>query len=171
MKEKALKIRNLFFVLIAGTIISSCQKDKDNATSDLIGTWTAGTTTVDTQVSGKPLNQYFTDLGYSANDALLYSNLFTTTVQQAFAGQITFKSDNTYTTNFGGKNDSGTWSLSADGKQLTIDSTTDNPFVLNIETLTKNQLVVNWSQTDNADINGDNTPENISVNLRMTLTK
>ncbi|HLP73517.1 MAG TPA: lipocalin family protein [Bacteroidales bacterium] len=171
MKEKFLNIRSLFLVLVAGTMLTACQKDKDNTTNDLVGVWTAGTITADTQVGGKPLIQYFTDLGYSAADAQLYSNLFTTTIQQAFSGQITFKSDNTYTTNFGGQNDSGTWTLSPDGKQLTIDSSTDNPFVLNIESLTKNQLVVNWNETDNADINGDNTPENITVKLRMTLTK
>lgn len=171
MKEKFLGIRTLFIVLVAGTLLTACKKDKDNATNDLTGTWTAGTTTVDTQVGGKPLLQYFTDQGYSATDAQTYSNLFNITVQQAFAGTITFKADNTYTTNFGGKNDSGTWSLSPDGKQLTIDSSTDNPFILNIESITKNQLIVNWSQSDNADINGDNIPESITVNLRMTLTK
>lgn len=171
MKEKMLRTRTLLFMLVAGTLLTACQKSKDNTTNDLIGTWTAGTATVDTKVGGKPLTQYFTDQGYSATDAQTYSNLFIVTVQQAFAGTITFKSDNTYTTNFGGKNESGTWSLSSDGKQLTIDSSTDKPFVLNIESLTKNQLVANWSETDNADINGDNIPESITVNLRMTLTK
>lgn len=171
MKEKVSIFRNLLLVLITSLAIVSCQKDKTTATDDLIGTWTAGTATVDALVSGKPITQYFTDLGYANTDAQTYANLFNFTVQQAFTGTVTFKSDNTYSTNLGGKNDSGTWSLSPDARQLTLNSTNNTPLVLNIESLTKNQLVVNWAESDSADINGDKTPEAITVNIKMTLTK
>ena len=50
------------------------------------------------------------------------------------------KSDNTYTATLGGEADSGTWSLSSDGKKLTIDSSTEEPMILDVIELTSSRL-------------------------------
>jgi len=171
MKGKMTILRSLFVILFAGILITSCEKDKDDPADNLIGTWTAESSDVDATVGGKTMAQYFTDLGYSAGDAQLLANLFSLTVQQNFTGTITFNADKTYTSNLGGQSDTGTWNISADNKQLTIDSSTEPAVVLNIETLTANELQVNWTETGQEDINDDNVAETITVNISLTFNK
>lgn len=163
-------MRVLFAIMITGTLVTSCKKDEDPE-DDIIGTWTTSSVTFDTQVDNKPILQYFTDLGISQEDAQAAVNFFNMTLQQSFTGTITFNSDNTYTSTLGGQSDSGTWSLSGDGDQLTVDSDSDEPFVLDIETLTGDRLVLSWNETGMEDVNDDNVPENISVDIRMTFEK
>lgn len=171
MKEKMTILRNLFMILLTGVLITSCQKDKPDPADNLIGTWTAESATVDATVGGKTMSEYFTGLGYSAADAQLLTNLFNVTVQQNFTGTITFKSDKTYTSTLGSGSDSGTWSLSNDSKQLTIDSTTDPAIILNIDKLTVDQLKVNWTENGQQDLNNDNVAESITANVNMIFTK
>lgn len=171
MKEKISILRNLFVIILAGVLVTSCEKDKDDPADLLVGTWTAESTDVDANVGGQTMVEYFTGLGYSASDAQLLSNLFDVTVQQNFTGTVTFNSDKTYTANLGGQSDSGTWSLSSDNKQLTLNSSTDPALVLNVDRLTADELKVNWTETGQEDLNDDNVAETITVNIVMTFNK
>lgn len=173
MKAKMSIFRNTLFIVLTGILLISCEKDEDEGReNDLVGTWNSGASTFNTMVGDKTLSQYFIDdMGMTTTDAQLYSNLFTVTLQQSFTGTLTFNSNNTYTSNFGGQADSGTWSLSADGKELTIDSSTGDPMVLTIERLTANELKVHWTETESEDINDDTIPETIRIDMNMTFTK
>lgn len=171
MKDRISILRNLFVILLTGVLITSCEKDKPDPADNLVGTWTAESATVDAKVGGQTMNEYFTSLGYSAADAQLLTNLFNVTVQQNFTGTITFNSDKTYTSTLGNGSDSGTWALSNDNKQLTIDSTTDPAIILNIEKLSADELKVNWAETGQQDLNNDNVAESITANVKMTFTK
>ena len=174
MKEKTWFIKSFIVILLAGVLVSSCKKDEDDTDpqDDLIGTWTSGMSTINAKVGDMAMNQYFIDsLGLSASDAQIYTNLFNVTVQQSYAGTVTFNANGTYSATFGGDTDTGTWVLSSDNKQLTLDSNLDPPLVLNVVRLTANELKLSWNEKVSEDINADEVPEVISVDVEMTLTK
>ncbi|HLN22127.1 MAG TPA: DUF4923 family protein [Bacteroidales bacterium] len=157
-------------ILFSGILIVSCEKDKD-PDEKIVGTWNTSTGKFDATIDNKPLLQYFTEQGLTATDAQSAVAFFNTAMQQSFAGSITFKSDNTYTSNLGGQNDSGTWSLNSNRDKLTLDPATGDAFVMNVDTLTDNELVLSWIETGKEDINDDNVQETINVNITMRFTK
>ena len=172
MKMPYINTRLLFLVFIAGLAITSCKKDSSSTVTLAGGTWTAGTPTFTTMVGTKTLTQYFTDvMGLTATEALQYTTLVNLGLMQAFTGTILFKSDNTYTSNLGGVADSGTWSLSTDGKKLTIDSSTDVPETLDVTLLTSNKLTVSTTGNTYEDLNSDGTDETIAVHVEIPFTR
>jgi hypothetical protein len=123
-------------------------------------------------VGTKTLTQYYTDvMGLTADQALQYTTFVNLALMQSFTGTIQFKSDNTYTANLGGTPDSGTWSLSADGKKLTIDSSSAAPETADVTELTSNKLSVTLTTTVSEDLNGDNIPETLTVNVTIPFTR
>lgn len=171
MKEHISILKSLSLILLAGALLTSCEKDKDDPVDNIIGTWTAGSVDVDAMVEGKTLTQYFTEQGYTADQAQFLTTLFNVSVQQSFTGTITFNSDGTYTANLGQENDSGTWSMSADNKELTIDSSTESPVVLTVESLTSDELRVSLNEEFQEDLNDDDVPETITATVNMTFNK
>ena len=171
MKRASMNVKIIYVLLIAGLAVSSCKKDSNTVTLEG-GTWTAGTPTFTTMVGTRTLTQYYTDvMGWTAAQALQSTTIVNLTIMQLFTGTIQFKSDGTYTTNLGGTTDSGTWSLSADGKKLTIDSNTDDPITADITELTSNKLTVTLTEIVDEDLNSDGTPENITVNVTIPFTR
>jgi hypothetical protein len=169
--EKRKSIFSAFlFVLLTGVVLTSCDKD-DKDTNDIVGNWTVDSTNVNATVNNKTMLQYFTDLGLSPTDARTAAQSFDQTVSQAFSGTINLKSDGTYTSTLGGQADSGKWTLNDSKDKLTVDSSTDDPVILNVTKLTNNQLVLNWADSATQDINNDNVAENIAVNIIMYLRK
>jgi hypothetical protein len=81
------------------------------------------------------------------------------------------KSDNTYTATLGGEPDDGTWSLSSDGKKLTIDSSTEAPMILDVIELTSSKIHLQGTETETEDLNADLIPETIIVTVDITFTK
>ncbi len=173
MKMKHLSLRIFFLILIAGLILSGCNKDtKDTPLDNIIGTWTAGTHTFTVMIGTKTLTQYFIEVaGMSESDAQLYTSYFNQAVQQSSTGTIQIKSEGTYTTNLGGETDTGTWSLSSDGKILTIDSSTDDPFTAEIVELTSSKLRFKMSESMSEDMNNDQIPETLTINFEMVFTR
>jgi hypothetical protein len=171
MNTKLLNLRNFILVLIAGYVFSGCSKDK-KATNDLIGTWTVGTTTLNTMVGTRTLVQYYTDVvGLSAAEAQTFSGVVNATIQQSFTGTIQIKSDNTYSATLGGKSESGTWSLNSAGTQLTIVSTSSGTNVFDIVQLTSSVLKIQLTEQVSEDLNNDGIPESITVNADVTFNK
>lgn len=171
MKAKKMIIRNFFYVLFTALILTSCSKD-DSPSDIIVGTWTTGDATFTAMVGTKTLSQYFTEaMGLSATEAQLYTSLFTQGIQQSFAGTIQIKADGTYTASMGGGTDTGTWSLSDDGKKITIDSSTELPVTYDVVELTDNLLHLNISESETEDLNDDGTPETIEMIIDVTFTK
>lgn len=171
MKKKALKLRFLFLIFLTGLILSGCKKD-ETLTDNLTGTWTAGTSTFSIMVGSKTLAQYITDeMGLTAAEAQQFILLFNQELQQSFSGTIQIKSDGTYTSSMGGTADTGTWSLSSDGKKLTIDSSTDDPMIFDVIELTSDTLHINISESDSEDLDGDDIPETMTISVDITFTK
>jgi hypothetical protein len=172
MKTASINIRIISVVLIAGFAVTSCKKDSSSAVTVAGAAWTAGTPTFTAMVGTKTLAQYYTDvMGFNTTQAAQYSAIVNLALMQAFTGTITFKSDNTYTANLGGKADSGTWSLSADGKKLTINSSTEGSQIADVTLLTSNKLTVSLTDTTSEDLNSDGTPETITVNVSIPFTR
>ena len=172
MKNISMNIKFICVVLIAGLAVTSCKKDSSTTVTLAGATWTAGTPTFTAMVGTKTLAQYFTDvMGLTAAQAAAYSVIANATIVQSFTGTVQFKSDNTYTATLGGKPDSGTWSLSADGKTLTIDSSSAAPVTGTITELTANKLTVTLVNTISEDLNSDGTPETITVNVTIPFTR
>lgn len=172
MKKASINIQIVLVVLIASLAVTSCKKDSDSTVTLAGGTWTAGIPTFTAMVGTKTLTQYYTDVMLlNATEAAQYTALANLALMQTFTGTIQFKSDNTYTSNLGGTTDSGTWSLSADGKKLTIDSNTDAPQTLDVTVLTSNKLTVSLTDNTSEDLNGDGTDEIVSINVTIPFTR
>ena len=172
MKMSYMNTRLFFLVFIAGLAITSCKKDSSSTVTLAGGTWTAGTPAYTAMVGTKTLTQYYTDvMGMNATQAQQYTAAVNLALMQAFTGTIQFKSDNTYTSNLGGKSDSGTWSLSADGKKLTINSSTSAPEILDVTVLTSSKLSVKLTNSVSEDLNNDGTPETIIINVELPFTR
>jgi hypothetical protein len=178
MKMKLLILRNFILVLITGIILSACTK-KDDTTSnkaDLVGTWTMGTPTVTVMIGTKTLLQYLTSVaGLSASEAATFNTAFNQAILESFTGDtggtITIKSDGTYTANIGDEPDSGTWSLSADGKKLTIDSDDGDLMIFDLVELTSSKLSIKMTETQMEDLNNDSILEAITVSIVMNFTR
>jgi hypothetical protein len=172
MKRTSINIRIASIMLVAVLAITSCKKDSSTAVTLAGGTWTAGTPTFTAMVGTKTITQYYTDvMGLSAAQAAQYAGIVNLALLQSFTGTIQFKSDNTYTATLGGTPDSGTWSLSADGKKLTIDSNSEAPVIADVNTLTSNNLSVSITDTTSEDLNSDGTPETLTVSVTIPFTR
>lgn len=171
MKGKFLNLRNFIPVIITGIILSSCHKDA-TPEEDIVGTWTMQSSSFTATVNGKSMTQYFIDdLGLTAAEAQQYIAIFNATMQQSFAGSLVMKSDHTYTATLGGEADNGTWSLSSDGKKLTIDSSTEVPMILDVIELTSSKIHLQGTETVMEDLNDDGTNETLVVTIDLTFTK
>ncbi len=152
-------------------ILSGCHKDSSSQ-NDLIGTWTMQSGTFSAMVGTKTMTQYFIDnLGLTATQAQALNDAFNQSLQQTFTGNVQLKSDNTYTSTLGGEADSGTWSLSTDGKKLTIDSINDVPVIMDVVELTSTSLHLNETETTMEDLNSDSIPETITVTVDLIFNK
>ncbi len=172
MKSTSMNFKIICVILIAGLAITSCKKDSSSTVTLEGGTWTAGTPTFTAMVGTKTLTQYYTDvMSLTAAQAAQYSAIVNLALMQSFTGTIQFKSDNTYTANLGGTPDNGTWSLSADGKKLTIDSSSAAPETADITELTANKLSVSLTTSVSEDLNSDGTPESITINVTIPFTR
>jgi hypothetical protein len=173
MKNNLLNPRIILLAVSTIVIFSACKKNEDNnPTANIIGTWNTTNSSFSAKIGDKSMTQYFIDvMGASASDAQLSTNLFNLMLQQAFTGTITFKSDYTYTSTLGNQNDNGSWTISADGKKLTIDPSSGNAILLDIEQLTKSTLKVHSQESFSDDVNQDGTPETITADIDLTFTK
>jgi len=171
MKMKLLNLRNFIPVIITGLILSSCSKDP-TPEEDIIGTWTTESATFTSMVGNKTMTQYLIDeAGLTEAQAQAVMILFNSELQGYFTGTLQIKPDNTYTATLGGEPDNGTWSLSSDGKKLTIDSSTEEPLILDVIELTSSKIHLQGTYTEAQDLNDDDIMETIIVAIDWTFTK
>jgi len=171
MKMKLLNLRNFIPVIITGLILSSCSKDP-TPEEDIIGTWTTESATFTSMVGNKTMTQYLIDeAGLTEAQAQAVMILFNSELQGYFTGTLQIKPDNTYTATLGGEPDNGTWSLSSDGKKLTIDSSTEEPMILDVIELTSSKIHLQGTYTEAQDLNDDDIMETIIVAIDWTFTK
>ncbi|HNR40646.1 MAG TPA: hypothetical protein PKL65_00310 [Bacteroidales bacterium] len=172
MKKEVLILRGFTLLLIAGLFFASCSKKESGPESNLIGTWVFGSATFDTKVGGKSLKKYLMDeLELTDAEAQQFVVMFNAMLQQSFTGSLQVKSDNTYSSTMGGETDTGTWSLSDDGKKLTVVSSSEPPVIFDVLELTSSRVMLKTTQFVEEDLNGDDVDEVITVVVEMTFTK
>ncbi len=158
-------------ILIAGMIFTSCTK-KQNAQDDLIGTWNTGNISYTAKVGNMDLSQYLTTV-LAVPEAVLqiYMTQVDQAIKQSVTGKIQINSDNTYSSTLGGNSDNGSWSLSSDGKTLTINSSSKGQMTFSIVNLSASTLELQMTQSDSVDLSGNNNPITIDFDIDASLTK
>lgn len=160
-----------FTVLLA----PSCSKDEAaDVASDLVGTWNITDVTVSITANDKDLIAYLVeDFGYDMVTANFLNDMFLDEMAGDISGTITFNKDNTYKVVTPDSEENGTWSVSDDGKKLTITETGYDPDVMTIVSLTSSTLIiglpVETEMVDLDDVEGDETT--LAVSMEMKLTK
>ena len=166
------KVKIFILLGIIPLFLVNCEKDDDVKSSDLIGLWTVTDASIEMNVGDKSLIDYLIDaLGITEMEAQLFESIFEEALSEGFTGTIEFKSDNTYESTFEGDTDTGTWELSSDGKQLTLDKGTADELTLDIISLSNNMLKIGFSEEEVDDLDSDGTNETISINIELTLEK
>lgn len=172
MKKELTSLRGFILVLIAGMLLTSCSKKDSEPDSIIVGKWNFSNATVNARVGTRSLSQYLMEefelTSAEAQQSVLFINAM---IQQAFTGSVELKSNNTFTSNFGGTPDTGTWSLSQGGDKLTINSDSEGPAIFDILELSSSRLVLKTTELMDIDLDGDGDEETISVTIEMTLNK
>lgn len=159
------KFRSIVLTIVALSFLASCGKDDEGGdiSSSLIGVWSF--TNVEIQeftINGQDFVEYFVqELGLTEAEAEEIALEFEESAE-ADAGlanvKVEFKADNTFkTTETGEPDETGTWSLSDDGKTLTID---DEEFT--VKTLTSSQMVLAMEQEE--------TEEGMTIKIAIEFT-
>jgi len=167
----------LFGALSLFVFISSCSEDEEPAAkSDLIGLWTIDEANVDATIGGQSITDYFINvLGASEIEAGIAAAFIESIIQATFSGTgtIDFKDNNTYFSNIGGEIDDGTWSVSSDGKTVTLDAGTVDETTVNIISLSGNTLKISFTQVETEDIDDNPATPDVAIDIlvEMTLTK
>lgn len=166
---------NLIQSLILVIGVAGCDKSDDELSTAelLVGTWTTSAINVDAKVGSKSLVDYLIDdVGLSPEEAAAKYALFEAGLESELTGSLTLHSDQTYESAFGSGSDSGTWSLSADEKTLTLYEGSDT-IVITVNSVSGSTLNVTLGNDISQDLDDDMaTPdETITAVADLTLTK
>jgi hypothetical protein len=170
--EKRAKSGYLYMFLLTLIFVSSCKKDVTSDEELLTGKWNTGTISLNATIGGKTLQEYLISTGTSSVEALMYSTLFNSTLQSYFSGSMQINTDKTFAWTMTGSSiaSTGTWSLSADGKELTLSSQDAMSGVFNIVELTETNLKVHLVQTLAQSLTGGLFPD-LTVEAELTFTR
>lgn len=174
LKKVLLQTATLACCLILCMFIGCNNDDEEPTASDLIiGKWTISTTTLDMlSFNGEDLTQYLiTDLGFTQDEAVMFTDLLEEMILGYFNGTIEFKKDKTTVYNIGDDSDTGKWRMSNDGKTLYLDEGTIDEMVVNILELTSTRLKIEMMQSEEFDIDEDGDDDEITTKITITLIK
>ena len=177
MKKMTLNLRlpvliGALFILLAG-----CSSDDNTpaAGNDLVGgTWTISQVDLVYTVGAQSLKDYLVNVeGFTPEEADAAIAIFEGFLLDELDGTIPFNANNTYDSNFGGSPDDGIWSLSADGKTLTLDAGTIDESIITVNSLTGSTVSLTFSEDFTEDVDDDpNTPDvTFDAEATLTLTK
>jgi len=172
MKKATLNLAQSLIFVIG---FAACDKSSDEpGTAELLaGIWTTSEVNIDASVGSKSLVDYLIDdVGLSPAEAAAKNELFEASLKSELMGSLTLHSDKTYESAFGSGSDSGTWSLSADEKTLTLYEGSDT-IVITIDSISGSTFKATIGDDISQDLDGDMaTPdETITVEAHLTLTK
>jgi hypothetical protein len=99
------------------------------------------------------------------------SNTVTSGLQQTHPGYIQINSDDTFTASSSAGTETGTWSLSSDNKKLTIVRSKGDPITYDVIFMSSSSLHLQWSETEDEDLNNDGTPETVYFAIDLMLSE
>ena len=176
------KFSNIIFRLFIITFLiglTACNKEDDGDDGNLttrellIGTWSVTDFDLNVRVGSQTLIEYLIGVeGLSPSEAADLNAAFEAFLESEVTGTLTFRSDNTYVSNFGEGSTSGTWNLSSDEKTLTLKEGTDT-IVIIIDSISATTWRASISESSPEDLDDDpQTPDVlISIEIVLTLTK
>ena len=179
MNKQLFKLALLLIITISIISISSCKKDDESPTNNIIGTWTINKTTTSLTVDGMDLVAYLTaNFGLTTEEAQAYEMM----MKEDYPGSDTdteiveFKADNSYhiaSIDMTDEED-GTWSISADGKTLSLVDSDQDQTELEIVSLTASALVLTTTldEREEYDLDDDGVSETfIDISIELNLSK
>lgn len=143
----------------------------DDAAATIVGTWTYESSDLLVLVNSKDIVQYFIEVFQLTEvEAQEFADLFEEGIDEFAGGTFTFNANGSFTVMAGSETSTGTWSVSEDGKTLTVvedEGTTS----LEIKTLTSTHLSLYLNETETDDLDQDGTDDTIQIELTLNLTK
>ncbi|WOK05143.1 lipocalin family protein [Imperialibacter roseus] len=144
----------LFLPFVVLTLLAACGgKDDEGVSSPLIGTWKySSVDVIELSINGQDVVAYLiAEFELSEAEAQEIADGFSINAEEESDitnVTIEFKADNTYVSSQPGEDsETGTWSLSSDGKMLTVDDQT-----FEVQTLTSSKLVGRISQQESTEV-------------------
>lgn len=175
MNKLVLNFKALFVIALGVMVLASCSEDEEIVQpADLVGAWAVESTSVEVMVGEQTMTQYITEeLELSGVEAELMAELMTVAFEEELAGTIELNDDNTYISSIGDDTEeTGTWALSTDGKQLTLTPEIgDDVITLDVVSANGNTLTLALAEEMEEDLNEDGTAETLVVNMTINLTK
>lgn len=144
-------------------------EDEVGGKNDLIATWTINDVDFVMTIDGQDLVTWFvenTELTQTQAEEL--AEIFEGEMGISTNGTVTSNDDNTFTLNFDGDVENGTWSKNGD--QLTLN--TDGEVIdLDILTLNSNTLIVQMVESETEDMDDDGSVETLEMAITMHFDK
>lgn len=173
------KFKKLLWILAipAMVILFTACNDDEGATpdpaADLYGEWLSSEILVSFSIDGQGMLTYLVDeLDWSEAEAQEFVDAILQELSQGFSGSIEFRTDKTYTADFGDGPETGTWTLSEDKTLITLTQTGDSdPDEIDVVSLNATTLVVGFEEIFEEDLDEDGTNEIIDLGIELTFLK
>ena len=168
MKLPALRLSALLFFPLLILLFTGCGDDDDDSDQDdLIGTWQLSSANTQITIDGQDLIEWLADqLGISEDEAEDLSDQFSEVFEvEDFEETLTFNVDGTVESESDGDTEAGEWMLSGDTLTITIDGDSAS---FEVVTLNSSTLVLQINDTQNQDLDGDGSPEELVTSVEFT---
>ncbi len=168
-------LSNLSFLVIIGTLLvflAGCNENDEDPVNDLLGLWTVSDVEIDATIGNESFVDYLVSkVGMSETEAEIFYAIFHTLLEEEMdiSSTIEIMGNNTYTADFEGSTEDGTWKLSADGKTLTFDEGTMYEMDLTINSLTSSMLSITITEVALEDIDDDPLTQAFEIVVEITL--
>ena len=176
MKRLILLFPVIFFLVVSQALFTSCEKITEDivVVEGLIGMWSPNNSSAEVTANGEDLVTYLVDnFGYTEEEAEDYYDVFVSDYFQNAGGSVSFNNEkNYYLTISSTEEESGTWSVSADGELLYMTNAGETQ-ELSILKINANTLTVQLpTEEEDLDIDGDGEFEtSLSISAERTYGK
>lgn len=176
MKNPLLIITLILVFSLSSSLVSSCKKISENvyAANALVGVWRLGGTTVEITVEGVDIIEYLmTTYGYTEDEAQEIKDDIIDDVFDNYINSITFYGDKTFqATMIDRAEESGTWSVNADGKTLDLYFEEEEVSLTILEQTSSSLKLQFPAKFEDVDIDDDGVNETtLEINIEQDLTK
>ncbi len=170
-----LKIFIMAFSLVACTFFVGCNSDDETPNqAEIVGFWTYVSHTMDLNINGKDIVTFLIeDMQMQPAQAEIYKNVVLGMLgEDQFQGTtVRFNANGTFeSTEPDGSKETGTYELLDNGRRL-VTTSSEGVTEFDVKTLTNNQLVIAFSETEDIDFDDDGTADVLQMDLTMTFSK
>ena len=165
-------IRNFIFLSALALTVFACN-DEDSTSPNieelLIGHWITTEIEVITTIAGQPVKDYLINVeGVPPAEAAMQDSFLNAELVKELEVELTINEDHTYESVFGWGMDSGTWSLSEDGKTLTLIEGGEE-IIATIHSITDSRLEATLGDEIEFDIDGDPGTPDITIDAAANI--